>query len=65
MSMVFAVLLLVSQMQEVHGMQVNKPNRDKTLEAILSQVNHPIVRQEETTEEESTSNNSNPLSFPF
>jgi len=63
MSMVFAVLLLVSQMQEVHGMQINQPNRDKTLEAILSQVNHPIVRQDENAE--STSNNSNPLSFPF
>ena len=61
--MVFAVLLLVSQMQEVHGMQVNQPNRDKTLEAILSQVHHPIVRQDENAE--STSNNSNPLSFPF
>lgn len=67
MTMVFAVLFLVSLMPETHAMQVNQPNREKTLDALLSQMNHPIVRQDGSSGEgeESKSNNSNPLSFPF
>jgi len=71
MTMVFAVLFLVSFMPETQAMQVNQPNRDKTLDALLSQMIHPIVRQGDSSgegegeEEESKSNNSNPLSFPF